>query len=87
MLREYLVAVRNKEKAEEDKRNHLKTLESPEMMKNQELVYQMKLLLRQIEMELGEILFFMYLLSCPAGVLDCKAGPFPARCGLGAFIL
>uniref|UniRef100_A0A3B3B6W4 Structural maintenance of chromosomes flexible hinge domain containing 1 n=1 Tax=Oryzias melastigma TaxID=30732 RepID=A0A3B3B6W4_ORYME len=60
-LREYHVAVTKKEKAEEDQRNHYKSLESPEMKQKQEQLNQMKLQLQEIEMQLGEILFFMSL--------------------------
>uniref|UniRef100_A0A3P9KIQ5 Structural maintenance of chromosomes flexible hinge domain containing 1 n=1 Tax=Oryzias latipes TaxID=8090 RepID=A0A3P9KIQ5_ORYLA len=66
MLLEYFAALTKKEKAEEEQRNHLKTLESPEMMQKQEQVTQMKMQLQEIEKQLGEIFF------CPAAVMDGK---------------
>uniref|UniRef100_A0A3P9J595 Structural maintenance of chromosomes flexible hinge domain containing 1 n=1 Tax=Oryzias latipes TaxID=8090 RepID=A0A3P9J595_ORYLA len=66
MLLEYCAALTKKEKAEEEQRNHLKTLESPEMIQKQEQVTQMKMQLQEIEKQLGEIFF------CPTAVLDGK---------------
>ncbi|XP_023805883.1 structural maintenance of chromosomes flexible hinge domain-containing protein 1 [Oryzias latipes] len=55
MLLEYFAALTKKEKAEEEQRNHLKTLESPEMMQKQEQVTQMKMQLQEIEKQLASV--------------------------------